>query len=131
MNLLNQYFNNSVERITDNFFNRTEYGKLLVEFPLGNNKTYKGAETGYCADIKLNNYNLFLKILKKGSIGFAESYMDEDFETDDLSRLLLFAQQNELSYLKKKQAKWLYDSIIKIRHYIHKNTQLKSKKKIS
>ena len=43
------------------------------------------------ADIKLNNYKLFSKLLRKGSTGLAESYMDGDFDTNNLSNLLLFA----------------------------------------
>ena len=53
-------------------------------------RLFIGEKNGYEADIKLNNYKLFSKLLRKGSIGFAESYMDGDFNTSNLSNLLLF-----------------------------------------
>ena len=107
------------------------YGKITVIFPSKKLYIFKGTTKGYEADIKLNNYNLFYKLLRKGSVGFAESYMDNDFETNNLSRLLLFAHQNELSYLNQKKAKWFHNFIIKIQHYMKKNTKFRSKKNIS
>ena len=40
--------------------------------------------------------------------------MDGDFISSNLSNLLLFAQQNELEYIKQKKAKWFYDFVIKL-----------------
>ena len=49
------------------------------------------------------NYKLFGKLLRKGATGLAESYMDNDFQTNNLSKLLLFANDNESNYLSNKQ----------------------------
>ena len=48
-----------------------------------------GEKSGYEADIKLNNYKLFSKLLRKGSTGFAESYMDGDFNTSNLIKFII------------------------------------------
>ena len=56
---------------------------------------FKGSNQGINADIKLNNFLLIGKLLQKGTVGFAESYMDGDFSTHDLKNLLIFAEQNE------------------------------------
>ena len=76
----------------------------------GEIKNYIGKLSGYTVDIKLNNYNLFSKLLRKGAVGFAESYMDGDFVTKNLSHLLLFAYDNKEEYLSNKSNK----SIIKV-----------------
>ena len=105
MNIFKNYFSNSIERLAINFLSRNNFGELYVTFPSGISRNFIGNLQGHKADIKFNNYKLIYKLFKNGSIGFAESYMDGDFESTDLSDLLLFAQQNELEYIKHKKAK--------------------------
>ena len=131
MNFLKLYFDNSLEKLAHIFFSKNKFGALTVFYPSGKINKYKGNFEGYKADIKLKNYKIFYKLIKKGAIGFAESYMDGDFISSDLSNLLLFAQQNELEYIKQKKAKWFYDFVIKLRHYLNQNTKAGSKKNIS
>ena len=131
MNFFLNYFDSSIEKLAYNFLSQIKYGKIKVIFPSNKVQIFQGIEQGYEANIQLNNYNLFYKLIKKGSVGFAESYMDSDFATNNLSKLLLFARQNELSYLKQKKAKFLNNFIIKTQHYMNKNTKLGSKKNIS
>ncbi len=131
MKIFSNYFDNSFEKLAHTFLSKNKYGSIKVIFPSKKFYIFKGYEEGYEADVRLNNYNLFYKLLRKGSVGFAESYMDDDFETSNLSKLLLFARQNELSYLNQKKAKWFHNFIIKIQHYMKKNTKIGSKKNIS
>ena len=131
MNFFKLYFDNSLEKLSDIFFSKNKFGELTVFYPSGKINKYKGNFEGYKADIKLKNYRIFYKLFKKGSVGFAESYMDGDFISSNLSNLLLFAQQNELEYIKQKKAKWFYDFVIKLRHYLNQNTKAGSKKNIS
>ena len=44
--------------------------------------------------IKINNPNFCLKILRKGSSGLAESYINGDFETEDLTSLIELSAKN-------------------------------------
>ena len=57
------------------------------------------------------------------------SSLHSAFPKIKLSNLLLFAYQNELSYLKKRNAKWIYNFFIKLGHYLNQNTKKGSKKK--
>ena len=125
---ISNYFDNSFEKLAHTFLSKNKYGSIKVIFPSKKFYIFKGYEEGYEADVRLNNYNLFYKLLRKGSVGFAESYMDDDFETSNLSKLLLFARQNELSYLNQKKAKWFHNFIIKIQHYMKKIQKLVVKK---
>ena len=90
MSLFKYYLENSLEKLAEAFLSKNKFGELKVSFPSGKIHKYKAEFKGYKADIKFNNYRLFYKLMKKGSIGFAESYMDGDFESTDLSDLLLF-----------------------------------------
>ena len=130
MILFNNYFNNSMKKIADNFLSKLNKGNLHVTFPNNEKKTFSGCKFGYEADIKFNNYKIFTKLLRKGATGFAESYMDGDFETNDLSKLLLFGHDNESYYLKKQNKNSIINYYIKFKHYLNENTQKKSKDNI-
>ena len=129
MNLINQYFDNSMKKISDNFFVKLKKGKLLVIYPSGFKKLFVGDLSGHSVDIKLNNYKLFSKIVRKGATGFAESYMDGDFETSNLSKLLSFGHDNEDHLLDNKK-NLIINYYIRLKHYLNENTKSKSKKNI-
>ena len=103
MQNINNFFQHSVEKVTDRFFKRIKNGNIKVSFPSGKIVHFKGSNQGVDADIKLNNFLLIEKLLRKGVVGFAESYMDGDFSTHNLKNLLIFAQQNASSCLDRKQ----------------------------
>ena len=131
MQNINNFFHHSVEKVTARFFKRIKNGNLKVSFPSGKIVYFKGSNQGVNADIKLNNFLLIKKLLRKGVVGLAESYMDGDFSTYNLKNLLIFAQQNESFYLDRKQGRWLYKLLGKINHYLNQNTKSKSQKNIS
>ena len=94
MNYLNNVLNLSIEKFAINFFNKTTFGNLFVEFPSKNVLIFKGKKEGINADIKLKNFLLLKKIVTKGPLGFAESYMDGDFCSSDLTNLLFLSFKN-------------------------------------
>ena len=89
MKNFNFLFNQSVEKLAYTIFKKTKIGNLKVVFPSGKVIFFVGINKGIIADIKINNFSMFGKFLKKGSIGFAESYMDGDFTTNNLKNLLI------------------------------------------
>tara|TARA_Y100000814_G_scaffold163578_1_gene119496 strand:- start:489 stop:812 length:324 start_codon:yes stop_codon:yes gene_type:complete len=95
-------FNKSLKKISNNFFKKIKKGSLIVSYPDNEKILYKGTQKGYEAEIKLYNYKVFSKLLIKGSIGFAESYMEKDFTSENLSKLLLFAYDNQSFFIKKR-----------------------------
>ena len=131
MQNINNFFHYSVEKVTDRFFKRIKYGNLKVSFPSGKIVHFKGSNQGINADIELNNFLLIEKLLRKGVVGFAESYMDGDFSTYNLKNLLIFAKQNESFYLDRKQGRWFYKLLGQINNYLNQNTKSKSQKNIS
>ena len=132
MILFDKYFNQSMKKLADNFLNKLKKGKLDVTYPYPNHdkKIFVGEKSGYSADIILHNYKLFSKLLRKGSTGFAESYMDGDFDTSNLSNLLLFGFDNESDFLKNKKDNSIIEFYVKFRHYLNQNTKNKSQRNI-
>ena len=131
MRVFDDYFIGSLRKIADNFLNRIKLGNLIVTYPGGEKKEFVGEQSGCSVDIKFNNYKIFTKLLRKGATGLAESYMDGDFETKNLSRLLLFCYENESYFLKGKNKFLILDYYIRFKHYLNENTKSKSKKNIS
>ena len=130
MIILDKYFNQYMKKIADNFLIKLKKGKLNVTYPNGDLRMFVGEKSGYDADINLNNYRLFSKLLRKGSTGFAESYMDGDFNTSNLSNLLLFGLDNESDFLESRHNYSFIEYYIKFRHDLNQNTKNKSKKNI-
>ena len=130
MIIFDKYFNQSMKKIADNFLIKIKKGELNVTYPTQQKHVFVGEKSGYKADIKFNNYKLFSKLLRKGSTGFAESYMDGDFSTSNLSNLLSFCFNNEYDLLENINNKKILDYYIKFRHFLNQNTKIKSKKNI-
>ena len=130
MIIFDKYFNQSVRKMAHKFFFRLSKGKLNVIYPNGDKQSFFGTKSGYEADIKLNNFKLFSKLLRKGAVGFAESYMDGDFHSSNLSNLLLFGFENESDFLKNINKNSFLEYYVKLRHYFNQNTKIKSKKNI-
>ena len=53
MHYLSNVFNLSIEKFAINFFNKTKFGTLYVEFPSKNILFFKGKEEGVKTQIKL------------------------------------------------------------------------------
>ena len=124
-------FNKSLKKISNNFFKKIKKGSLFVTYPDNEKVMYRGDQNGYEAEIKLFNYKVFSKLLVKGSIGFAESYMEEDFTSNNLSKLLLFAYDNQSFFLKKGLISAALNKYRRIKHHLNENTKSRSKKNIS
>ena len=87
MSLFN--FETTLKKIANSFFSKVAKGTLVVIFPDNEKIFYKGKDKGYLAEIKLLNYKVFFKIINRGPVGFAESYMDGDFTSKNLSNLFI------------------------------------------
>ena len=72
------------------------FGSLMVRLPEGRVDLYRGRFAGPAGDLVITRpLRLLLRVLTRGDIGFAESYLDGDWETPDLPGLLDVLQLNE------------------------------------
>ena len=70
----------NLKKISYGYLNLVDYnGK---EYFFGDNKSFLKAK------IKINNPSFCFNILRKGSSGLGESYMNGEFETNDLTSLI-------------------------------------------
>lgn len=77
-------FRTAVRLCADNW----RHGSLTWVLPDGSEIPCRGAEPGPEARLIVRNYRFIRRCLAAGSIGFAEGYMAEEWDTPDLSALL-------------------------------------------
>ena len=130
MNFLKKNASKSLEKLLIIFLSKIKYGSLDVLFPSGNRKIFNGYEKGYSASIRINNYSFLNYIFKKGSVGFAEAYMDKVYFTDNLTDLLMLSHQNDKFFLESVKSSFFYSTFSKIKHLLNSNSKLQSKKNI-
>ena len=69
-------------------------GSLQLTTPEGQTYHFEGREPGHAAELRLRDWGAVRRMMLRGSVGVTEVYRDGRLETDDLTRLLLFALQN-------------------------------------
>ena len=130
MNYVNDKFQQSFEIVAKKFFSKIHYGELKVKFPSGETKNFRGIDINQKADLTIYNYKFISKILKRKAIGFAESYMDGDFNSSNLTNLLLLSFKNEKYFLENLKSNLIFNIYTKFRHFLNENTKSQSKRNI-
>ncbi|RXJ90865.1 cyclopropane-fatty-acyl-phospholipid synthase [Arcobacter sp. CECT 8983] len=122
-------------KIGDKFLSKIKRGDLEVHFCNGQVKTY-GDKTYPKATLVLHNGNLFKRLTFYGDIGFAESYMDKDFDCDDLTSLIKIALLNSSELQTKSEDEKsfslynLFPFFNKMKHFLRKNSKTRAQKNI-
>jgi len=70
------------------------YGYLELSDFKGNKHFFGDKDSPLKANIKINNPNFSSKILRQGSSGLGKSYIDNEFETNDLPSLIELSAKN-------------------------------------
>lgn len=112
-------------------FGRWRYGSLSVILPNGERVEFAGTEPGPHAELEFRNYKLVRKLLLRGDIGFAESYMDGDWETPHLDVLLEAFLRNEPALAEIAEGGWLARLTNKALHQLRRNSRAGSRRNIS
>lgn len=120
----------------DNFFSKLKIGTLEVKYYDGTVKVYGENNLDEKITITILNSRFFSRVVLYGDIGFAESYIDKDFETSNLTKLIELALLNSkflgtTSENEKNRLINLMPVFNKIKHTLRKNSKTNSKKNIS
>ena len=81
-------------RILRNVLRGIEYGKLVVRAPNGETIEVSGPRPGPEATITLRNWRPLWKLFVRGDVGFAEAFLEGDWESPDLTAVFELAAQN-------------------------------------
>ncbi len=127
--MIRNYINKLARNIVSHQLAKIHHGQLLIT----ENKKVSvfGKSNRIRADIKVLNPNFYAYILFGGSIGAAESYMRGDWRSKNLTDVIrLMAINSAAMDSMEGSYKVLLQPLLKIIHYLNKNTVAGSKKNI-
>jgi cyclopropane-fatty-acyl-phospholipid synthase len=110
---------------------RIERGELYVRFPNGKCVQFISGNPGPIAKIHLHNWKLARKVALGGTIGVAESYMDQDWDSPDVTSMLQFFLVNRSIYGDVAAQSIITNVVENFRHWFNRNTRSGSQKNIA
>jgi len=111
---------------------RLPRGRLKITTPEGQVLSVGKASSGLDAEVVLKNWRLPRRAFSGGSIGVAESYMDGDWESPDVTRFLeLFVVNTDVGEEMAGASNRVWNAIQRARHWLNQNTPAGAKRNIS
>ena len=109
---------------------KISYGYLILVSAEGKKYFFGDNKSFLKAKFKINDPSFCFNILRRGSSGLAESYINGEFETDDLTSLIEFSAKN--INITHKFSGFFQFSLLQnfLRKNIFNNTKDRSKKNI-
>ena len=117
------------DKIVFNSLKFIKHGNLKITNHDGKKYTFGNSNERLNADLKINKPGLTFKIIKNGSVGLAEAYMDNYFETNNLTNLIELAAKN-IKIVHKFSGSFDLSIFNKIKGLFIKNNKSRSKENI-
>ena len=76
------------EKIIDGVFSPLKLGQLTIVWPDGDERIYGNDPEGITAVIHVRRMNFFKKCVLYGDVGFGEAYVDGDWDTPDINKVI-------------------------------------------
>jgi len=112
-------------------------GNLTLQLPEGREVVFGSGEDGVCTHIKIIKEDFFKKCILFGDIGFGESYVDGDWETKDITKVIRWMIENVEHHptlmddqKKKSSVNWMKFAN-NILSFFRRNSKLGSQKNIA
>ena len=118
------------DRIVFNILNDIDYGFLEIVNYEGKLFKFGKRDTSLKASLKIKKPNFTFNLIKGGSVGFAESYMKNEFETKNLSDLIEVTARN-IKQVHKFSGLFDISFFNNLKRLFVNNTKNKSKENIS
>ena len=121
---------NFSDKIVFKILKDIEYGYLEITKHNGELLKFGYSQSPLKAILKIKKPNFTFNLIKGGSVGFAESYMKDEFETDNLSNLIEITARN-IKIIYKFSGLLDFPMFNYLRNKFVKNTRARSKENIS
>ncbi len=109
-------------------FDRLQVGRMDLAFPDGTVWTL-GSEADDVTRMRVVNFRFFERLVFAGAIGMGESYVEGEWQTDDLNGVLTFFARN-MKHADYARVGRLGHMMSAVRHALHRNTKKGSRKNI-
>ena len=103
-------------------------GLLEVRLPNGNAVLFGDGENG--VSLQVHDEDFFSRVLARGDIGFAEAYLDGQWDSPDLTALLTLLARNRPALSRAVYGSWRQLIAARIRHWFNGNSRAGSKRNI-
>nr|WP_229518600.1 cyclopropane-fatty-acyl-phospholipid synthase family protein [Massilia sp. PAMC28688] len=104
------------------------HGTLHLRTPEGELMSFGSG--GVPVRLEMHSWDLFSAALRSGDIGFAESYIDHQWQTDDLPALIALLIRNRAQMEQAVYGSWWGRLAYRIRHLLNRNSKAGSRKNI-
>ena len=122
--------NKAADKLVFTLLSKIKNGYLEITTYNGEVLKFGDPDQSLKANIKIKNKNFNYNLIRGGSVGFAESYMRGEFETDNLSDLIELTARN-IQVIYKFSGLLDLPAINFIKNKIIKNTKSRSKENIA
>ena len=122
--------NNIADKLVYKFLSKINYGYLELTTFDGEALKFGNPNDKLQANILIKKPNFNYNLIRGGSIGFAESYMRGEFETNNLSNLIELTARN-IEIIHKFSGLLDFSIINHVKNKIIKNTKSRSKENIA
>jgi cyclopropane-fatty-acyl-phospholipid synthase len=113
------------------FLGKLKKGSLKLTLPDGSDRFFGDPSSSIQADLSVKSFSFFWRCLKDADIGFGESFMAEEWETNDLVLLLQLLIENQDAFNDRDiKFAWLGRQLNRLRHRQRRNTPRQSKANI-
>lgn len=106
------------------------FGTLHVRLPGGGLRSFAGSEPGPTATLHIRNGRVVRRFLTGGAVGFAESYIDGDWDSPDLASLLELLDRNHAAWSDHHQGSLLPRLVRRLLHLLRGNSRRGSRRNI-
>ena len=114
-----------------NVLAQSKYGSINVYKDNKSIFSFKGELPGPDANIKILKEKCISDFFLRGDLGWAESYVDGNWETSNLTDFLEWGARNFHEFSKYVRGKWFTILYLRLKHHLKKNSRSGSKKNIS
>ena len=118
------------DKLVFNFLNKANNGYLEITCFDGTQLKFGNPKDNLKANLLIKKPNFTYNLIRGGSIGFAESYMNEEFETNNLSNLIEFTARN-INIIHQFSGLLDFPIINFVKNKVIKNTKTRSKENIA
>ena len=108
-----------------------KYGSITVYYEKKKIFFHHGVLPGPSAQIRLLKKKCLDDFFLKGDLGWAESYIESNWESSNLSDFLEWGAKNFHEFSKYIRGKWFIILYLRLKHYLNRNSKTGSKKNIS
>ncbi len=119
------------ERLVAGWFDCIETGRLTIEFPSGARGVFGRGDSTLEAFVKIHDLRVVFRLMAGGDIGLAEGYMNDEWETPDLSALLMMGAVNAEALDGALSGFRITNFVNRMRHMGRANTRRGSRRNIA